>query len=93
MQLTKSKEVLEERLGGHVDMLAWPFGLYDNELINTARQLGYIAGFTIERRHAGRSDNVMALPRYLVTNQIQGALFEKLLAAPSHPHPVIKENP
>jgi peptidoglycan/xylan/chitin deacetylase (PgdA/CDA1 family) len=93
MQLTKSKEVLEERLGGHVDMLAWAFGIYDDELINTARQLGYIAGFTIERRHAGRSDNLMALPRYLVTNQAQGALFGKLLAAPSHPHPGIKENP
>lgn len=83
MQMTKSKEVLEHRLGGHVDMLAWPFGIYDDELITNAKQLGYIAGFTLERRHAGRSDNLMALPRYLVTNQGQDIAFEKLLAAPS----------
>lgn len=87
MQMTKSKEVLEQRLGNHVDMLAWPFGIYDDELINNARQLGYVAGFTLERRHAGRSDNLMALPRYLMTDQVQGALFGKLLATPSHPHP------
>jgi peptidoglycan/xylan/chitin deacetylase (PgdA/CDA1 family) len=92
MQMTKSKEVLEQRLGGHVDMLAWPFGIYDDELINNARQLGYIAGFTLERRHAGRSDNLMALPRYLMTDRVQGALFGKLLTTPSHPHPNKKKN-
>jgi hypothetical protein len=64
-------------------MLAWPFGIYDDELIASARQLGYIAGFTLARRRAGRSDEPMALPRYLVTNQMQGALFEKLLEPPS----------
>lgn len=90
MQLNKSKEVLEQRLGGHVDMLAWPFGIYDHDLINRARQLGYIAGFTLERRHAGRSDNPMALPRYLVTARMQGALFGKLLELPSRSLPATK---
>jgi peptidoglycan/xylan/chitin deacetylase (PgdA/CDA1 family) len=93
MQMTKSKEVLEQRLGGHVDMLAWPFGIYDEELINNAKQLGYIAGFTLDRRHAGRADNLMAMPRYLMINQYQGALFGKLIAAPSSHHPDMKNNP
>jgi peptidoglycan/xylan/chitin deacetylase (PgdA/CDA1 family) len=93
MQLSKSKEVLEQRLGIHVDMLAWPYGIYDDELINSARQLGYIAGFTLKRRHAERSDNLMALPRYLMINQVQGGVFEKLLAAPSRPHPNMKNKP
>lgn len=83
MQLAKSKEVLEQKLGGRVDMLAWPFGIYDNELINDARQTGYVAAFSIERRHAGRSDDLMALPRYLVTNNVQGASFGKLLGLPA----------
>lgn len=55
MQLGKSKEVLEQRLGIHVDMLAWPFGIYDDELIDSARKLGYIAAFTLERRPASRN--------------------------------------
>jgi peptidoglycan/xylan/chitin deacetylase (PgdA/CDA1 family) len=68
MQLKRSKDKLEEELGVKVDMLAWPFGIYDNELIAKAREAGYIAAFTMERRHANISDNIMALPRYRMTN-------------------------
>ena len=82
MQMSKSKDVLERRLNIHVNMLAWPFGIYDDDLINNARQAGYIAGFTIERRSAQRSDNLMALPRYLMTDQVQGRVFKKLFSSP-----------
>lgn len=90
MQLGKSAEVLEQKLGRHVDMLAWPFGIYDDELVHNATERGYIAGFTLERRPAYRSDNPMMLPRYLMTDQVQ---FAKLLAAPSHTHPNLKGKP
>ncbi len=79
MQMSKSKEVLEQRLKIHVDMLAWPFGIYDDDLMSAARQTGYLAGFTLERRTADRSDNLMALPRYLMTDRVQ---LEKLLSSP-----------
>jgi peptidoglycan/xylan/chitin deacetylase (PgdA/CDA1 family) len=49
-----------------VDMLAWPFGIYDEWLIRKGIEAGYVAGFTMERRHASPSDNMMALPRYLL---------------------------
>lgn len=81
MQMSKSKAVLEEKLGNRVDMLAWPFGIYDDELINHARQSAYVAAFTLERRHASRSVNLMALPRYLVTDQTQGKAFGKVLGS------------
>ncbi len=68
MQLKRPKDKLEEELGVKVDMLAWPFGIYDNELIAKARETGYVAAFTMERRHANISDNIMALPRYRMTN-------------------------
>lgn len=93
MQMSKSKTVLEQKLGGHVDMLAWPFGLYDDELIGKARQLGYIAAFTMERRPARRPENLMALPRYLMVNQVQGKSFGKLLASASHAHSATKGQP
>lgn len=80
MQLTGSKEKLETELGGKVDMLAWPFGIYDDELIDRALKAGYIAAFTVERRHAGPSDRIMAIPRYLMTNGIRGKTFWRLLA-------------
>lgn len=93
MQMSKSKEVLEQRLGGSVDMLAWPFGIYDDELIDKARQFGYVAGVTLERRSAGRSDKVMALPRYLMVNEVQGASFGRLLAGAAHSQPDRKGKP
>jgi peptidoglycan/xylan/chitin deacetylase (PgdA/CDA1 family) len=81
MQLTQPRRKIEHELGGSVDMLAWPFGLYDDELIEQAKRAGYVAAFTIERRHAGASDNLMAIPRYLVTDRDRGRVFAQLLAA------------
>lgn len=79
MQLKKSKEKLENKLGGNVDMLAWPFGIYDDELISRARAAGYIAAFTIERRHAMSAENIMTLPRYILTDRDREKAFGMLL--------------
>ena len=68
MQLKKSKEKLEKELNVKVTMLAWPFGIYDDELIKKAVEAGYVAAFTMERHHASLSDNIMILPRYLMVN-------------------------
>ena len=75
-QLTKSKKVLEEKLEITVDMVAWPFGIYDDFLISRAAKAGYIAGFTIESHHATSSDGIMKLPRYLLTHANRGKEFE-----------------
>lgn len=83
MQLEKSKTKLDKELGIKVDMLAWPFGLYDADLIKRAVAAGYIAAFTMERAPAGPADNVMLLPRYLVMDQDLGKTFGRLLATGS----------
>lgn len=58
----------------------WPFGIYDEELIKKAVEVGYTAALTLERRHASDSDHLMALPRYLVTQADKGKAFERLLS-------------
>ena len=78
-QLRKSKARLETELGGHVDMLAWPFGIYDDYLVSKAKEAGYVATFTIERRHVTNADPVMKLPRYLLVNADSGKAFAQLL--------------
>jgi peptidoglycan/xylan/chitin deacetylase (PgdA/CDA1 family) len=80
MQLRKSREILENELGGPVDMLAWPFGIYDGYLLGRAVAAGYICTLTIERHHAGPGDSVMKLPRYLLVNGDQGRAFARILA-------------
>ncbi|NDU86438.1 MAG: polysaccharide deacetylase family protein [Ferrovum sp.] len=82
-QLSKSREVLQRKLGSPVDMLAWPYGIYDDALIEEARRSGYIAGFSMARHPVTRADSMMALPRYLMINPVQGTAFEKLLAESS----------
>jgi peptidoglycan/xylan/chitin deacetylase (PgdA/CDA1 family) len=67
-QLKKGKEKLEQEFHSPVDLLAWPFGIYDEELGLLAREAGYAAAFTMERRPVGRAENRMALPRYLIAD-------------------------
>lgn len=82
-QLTHARTTLERRLGIQVDTLAWPFGIHDDELIKKAVAAGYVAALTLERRHASRSDSLMALPRYLMTDHEKGVAFARLLSGSS----------
>ncbi|WP_255317119.1 polysaccharide deacetylase family protein [Candidatus Magnetobacterium casense] len=79
MQLKKSRDKLQKEFGANVDLLAWPFGIYDDHLMTKAKEAGYVAAFSIERHHAGNGDNIMALPRYLLGNANQGKVFESIL--------------
>jgi len=67
-QLQKSKTILEKKLGGTVDLLAWPFGIYDDYLEKEAEKAGYVVAFSIDRRHASKSERIMSQPRYLMVN-------------------------
>lgn len=79
-QLARSKKVLMERFHSEIIMLAWPFGIVDPELEHMARDAGYVAGFTIERRPAMPNTDLLALPRYLMTDQDRGARFAAIAA-------------
>ena len=97
-QLVKSKSRLEKELGGTVDLLAWPFGIYDEDLLKKAGAAGYVATFTIEPHPAGPQDAVMKLPRFLLSDSVRGDAFARIVgAAPrtlvakrSEPHPRVK---
>ncbi len=67
-QLKKGKEKLEKEFHSRVDLLAWPFGIFDEELSLLAREGGYVAAFSMERRDVNGSENMMALPRYLIAD-------------------------
>lgn len=80
-QLAQSRARIEKELGVQVDLLAWPFGIFDADLMARAEAAGYRAAFTIERRPASRRDHPMALPRYLLTEADRGRAFEGILNA------------
>lgn len=78
-QFLRSKELIRQHLGGNVDMLAWPFGIHDPELQRWAADAGYIAAFTLVRAPVTRTDDLMALPRHLVTDRDRGARFAAIV--------------
>lgn len=78
-QLERSKKELEQRLSVPIRFLAWPFGIFDDELIRAAEEAGYTAAFTIERRPVSASDRLMALPRFLMTDTDVSTRFERLI--------------
>lgn len=80
MQFTKSQVKLEKELGKSVDLLAWPFGIYDDELVGNAGAAGYRAAFTMDRRAAGPRENVMSLPRYLISGEKADRQVKAILA-------------
>lgn len=78
-QLVRAKEVLARHTGATVDMLAWPFGIYNAELEQWASLAGYKAAFTMERRAVGREADMLALPRYLMTDLDRGSRFAAIV--------------
>ena len=79
IQFNKSRVKLEKELGVRIDMLAWPFGIYNDWLIGKAQEAGYVAAFSIEARHAVDNDPLMKLPRYLLVNADNGKAFERIV--------------
>lgn len=80
-QLERSKKDLEQRLSVPIKLLAWPFGIYDDELARAAEAAGYKAAFTIEQRPVSPSDRLMVLPRFLMTDADVGVRFERLICS------------
>ena len=79
-QLVRPRTVLKQKLGGDVDLIAWPFGIYDEELLRLAAQSGYVAGLTLDGRVITASGStIMALPRFLVTDAASGKRFAAML--------------
>jgi peptidoglycan/xylan/chitin deacetylase (PgdA/CDA1 family) len=78
-QLVKPRDVLRAKLGVDADMLAWPFGIYDDDLMGRASAAGYIAGLTLDARLVKANDRLLALPRFLVTAAVSDKRFQSML--------------
>jgi Polysaccharide deacetylase len=78
MQLVKPRATLERKAGIKPDLLAWPFGISDEQLIEMARAAGYVAAFTLDRRLVTAREPLLALPRFLMTEST-AAQFRSIL--------------
>jgi peptidoglycan/xylan/chitin deacetylase (PgdA/CDA1 family) len=87
-ELTKSKKTLEDRLRQPVDLLAWPYGVFDSVLERAAARAGYVAAFSVGDRLARVGDDLFSIPRVTVSNRDRGARFAALLEPGARIDPV-----
>ncbi len=62
-ELKESKLLLEEHLKKTVKSLAYPYGIYNAQVVKKAEDLGYTMGFTTERGWARLGQSLMRVPR------------------------------
>ena len=83
-QLSKSKTKLEVELGVQVDLLAWPYGIVDDELETAALRNGYRAAFAYDGKLARPGEDAFAIHRIPVSDSERGSSFAALLSGSPH---------
>ena len=84
-ELAGSKKTLEAKMGTPVTLLAWPFGIYNNDVEQAAAKLGFTMAFSIGYRCAAKSDRAMAVPRYMILQTQNMKLFTMMAACRMQP--------
>lgn len=81
-ELRRSKEVLEERLGRPIRLLAYPFGKprrhFTEETMNLAAQVGFQQAAAVISRGVQPGDHPMSVPRFIVTRDTREVLAAKI---------------
>ncbi len=80
-ELNHSKAVLEDTLGTQVNFISYPFGRYNQEVLEAALEAGYTRGFTMRFPEDG--DMALAVGRFGVYGYDTAAsVFRKLSGGP-----------
>lgn len=66
--IKKSKELMEENLGVKVNTFAYPYGIYNDTVIQVLKDLGFELAFITE---AEESKSVFEIRRFIVTNDLR----------------------
>jgi len=78
-ELNGSKEILDQKLGQDTDLLAYPFGSYDQRAIELARQVGYRIAMSVKRGGNAFFANPMALRRDQILTEDMQLFFSTLI--------------
>ena len=78
-ELETSKAAIEAEIEGECVSLAYPYGLYDQSVVESTRGAGYRVAFSIDRGPADWTDDPLRLPRQMVVNGNSLSTFERWL--------------
>lgn len=84
MELERSKNDIERRLGKQVDFLAYPTGTYNLHIAALVKEVGYKGAFTVKYGNVDRASNVFAIERVPVfhTENTYRSFLERLQYIP-----------
>ncbi len=77
-ELRESKKTLESILGAPVPWLCYPSGSFNDEVIGTARELGYVGACSVIRDNRPQARQLFFLPRVMVMRDIAPQRFAYL---------------
>lgn len=78
-ELCRSKEVLETGLGKSVKYFAYPYGVFDSDIVQAVKDAGYLMAFTTNRGWAGLKLDEWHLQRvYCFANMGSGEFSRRL---------------
>ena len=60
-EVRKDKEIIEERIGSYIDVFAYPFGFYDEEVVEEVMQAGYKVARSIGHEVFHTKEDVFSL--------------------------------
>lgn len=80
-ELGGAKSALEDRLGGAVTGLAYPFGYSNRRVREMAAAAGYEYACAVGNKLAGPSANLFALPRLTISRSTRLPAFARTVAA------------
>jgi len=79
-ELEGSKADIDQEIEGECTSLAYPYGLYDDSVLEIVREVGYRIAFTIDRGPADQTDELLLMPREMVVNGNSMKTYRRWLA-------------
>jgi peptidoglycan/xylan/chitin deacetylase (PgdA/CDA1 family) len=70
IEITRSKEILEQKLGTAVTLFCYPFGGFSVQAVEFVRAAGYKTAFTTNRGLGGNDQDILFLRRIRMSNTV-----------------------
>lgn len=82
--LTESKAFLEKLLNKKINYIAYPYGEYNNDTLECAKEAGYKLALTTDGRWAMKKNGIFSLDRVYISSQFSMDVFKDRISNPNY---------
>ena len=79
LEISKSKAVLDNFFNKNLNILAYPFGRYNERVLNACKKSGIEAAFTVETGRVNIGDSILELNRNSIDSNVSFAMFQGIV--------------